>query len=351
MWRWLPSGLYNRSTFYVSQRRLFFLQLCGFVFGVHLVVFGAYGFFGWLQSGKDRFDISLHQQGATYVLMPLQKKVEHQNKLQTIAQGDVRKKSNVIDHETYQKKKAARKKTGSTKKTVDAVQQKKEAASAAKKQLPAKVAQPIEVQQASVILKSSTTPSSAKTLKKIKAAKLSRKEKLAKSKRKKSVTKIQELPEQTRSEQATPEQVIVQKDVSEQLAEQQTLALEEKKAVEQSVQQEVKQEVAGQSEQETDEEFDENNVVFVGYEQLDQSLIGSKIQYTIQENWTPPVGMDKNVACDVRVKIGADGQAVDAKIVKGSGVFVYDASARKTLLSIEYPKEVWNKTITIALGS
>lgn len=117
MWRWLPSALCNKSLGCLSQRRLFFLQLIGIVFGIHFFVFVLYGFIGWMQSGHDRFKISLTQSGATYVLMPLQKKVNQsigqKNRAQNSDANRALKKSNVIDHETYQNKKNARKKSKS----------------------------------------------------------------------------------------------------------------------------------------------------------------------------------------------------------------------------------------------
>jgi hypothetical protein len=324
MWRWLPSVLCNKSLGCFSERRLFFLQLIGIVFGIHVAVFMMYGIVGWIQNGHDRYKISLTQSGATYVLMPLQKKVDQKNRKINSDETRALKKSNVIDHETYQRKKNARKKSTTT------VVEKK---AATKNKVPAKSLTQSKKQQASIKMQASTMQTS-------KMQATAKQTKSKKTKIKKSVTKIQD-------EVKLPEIVQPKEVVAEQAA-----------AVV-PIQAAVVEPVAAQSidvadEVETDallDDFDEDNVIFVGYEELDQSMIGSKIQHEIQQNWTPPVGMKKDISCEIRVKVGSDGEAIETKVSKSSGVFVYDSCAKKTLQKIEYPKEVWNKTITILLGS
>ncbi|MBP6892454.1 TonB C-terminal domain-containing protein [Candidatus Babeliales bacterium] len=321
MWRWLPSVLCNKSLGCLSERRLFFLQLIGIVFGIHFAIFVLYGLVGWVQSGHDRYKISLTQSGATYVLMPLQKKVDQKNRKINIDEARAFKKSNVIDHETYKRKKNARKKSKS------AIIEKK---SVAKNKSATKTMAQQKKQQASVMVQSSKMQISKKQTAKSKKSKIN-----------KSVTKIQDevkQPEIEQPKESSVEQVAAVVPV-------QTASVIEPEVVE-SI------DVADIVETEAVmDDFDEDNVIFVGYEELDQSMIGSKIQHEIQQNWTPPVGMRKDIVCEVRVKIGSDGEAVETKVNKSSGVFVYDSCAKKTLQKIEYPKEVWNKTITILLGS
>lgn len=100
-----------------------------------------------------------------------------------------------------------------------------------------------------------------------------------------------------------------------------------------------------------DDQFDADNVIFVGYEQLDECVVSSKIQQSIQQCWTPPVGVAPETTCQMRVTISAQGAATDVMLEQGSGIVVYDISARQALRQVIYPKEVWNKTITIVLGN
>ena len=331
MWRWLPSVLCNKSLGCLSERRIFFLQLIGIVFGIHFVVFVLYGLVGWMQSGHDRYKISLTQSGATYVLMPLQKKVDPKNNKKSSDSALSVKKSNVIDHETYERKKNARKKS-----KVVAVE-KKVVTKNKQNKATAKITVPSKKQRASVMMQASTMPASTMQADKKQTAKSK------KSKLKKSITKIQD-------DVKVPDEIQPKDVVAEQIAQVEQIPVVPVQAapiVDPVIIQAV--DVADQTDELDD--FDEDNVIFVGYEELDQSMIGSKIQHEIQQNWTPPVGMKKDIFCEIRVKVGSDGDAIETKISKSSGVFVYDVSAKKTLQKIEYPKEVWNKSITIVLGS
>lgn len=321
MSRWLPSVLCNKSFGCLSARRLFFLQLFGIVFWIHGVIFVTYGIVGWMQSGKERFKISLTQSGATYVLMPFQKMVDQKNIGNSVQ--NAYKKSNVIDQATYERKKNRTKKKALAAPARKSVAKNKKSLSSTKIAVQKK-------EQASVFMKmESKKVIKSKLVKAVPAEVV-----LVKT-----VTQIQEVVQ-------AAEPISEKKAVEELKVEpvQEVQQTSEMVAPANDVLQELKQEV-------DDDDFDENNVIFVGYEEIDKSIIGSKIQHSIQQIWTPPVGMQKNISCEVYVKVGADGQALQAKVTKSSGVFVYDACARKTLLAIEYPKEVCGKSITIILGS
>jgi colicin import membrane protein len=325
MWRWLPSVLCNKSSFCISARRLFFLQLMGLVCAVHLAVLLVYAVIAWLAAGKDRFKISLTQSGATYVLMPFEKKSEHRNKDAVKKTSLVNKKSNVIDHATYERKKNSKKQ---------------------KNQVSAKMSKSsIAAQKAEAKIKNAKTKIQEKSSVSLQKAKKSDGHKsaaLKKSKNKKSSTKIEEVIETT--VQPIVEELVVQP----QIVPVETAVPEVVKSIEPEVIDVVATEVATLDQ---DDDFDEDNVIFVGYQELDQSIVGSKIQHMIQQSWMPPVGMKPGITCEVLVSLNKDGVVINAKVARGSGVFVYDACARKTLQKIEYPVEVWNKTITIVLGA
>jgi hypothetical protein len=99
------------------------------------------------------------------------------------------------------------------------------------------------------------------------------------------------------------------------------------------------------------EEASLDEVIFVGYEQFDECVISSKIQQAVVQTWTPPVGIDVGTSCEMKIKVSSQGTADTVEIIKGSGILVYDTSARTALSQVEFPQEVYGKVIRIVLGN
>jgi len=302
MLRWLPSALYRTS----SERQRFLQEIVLFVFAAHValivVMIGASFFAGKGQ----KYTISLHQSGATYVLMPLQKHVAPSKVTsKSVATSRARKKSKVVDYDTYQHRKKSKKRS------VARLQQKSTATIAS-----------VKIQPLSKKSRATATMVDKKP-----------------TVRKKNKIKV---VEQAVTESVEPE-VLDTKNV-ETLASTDPVPVQVTEALETSKDESLDQADNGET-------FDEDNVIFVGYEQLDECVIGSKIQTAIQQCWTVPIGIGAGVSCQMRVVVSDQGNAQSVAIDKGSGIFVYDSSARRALLQVEYPKEVWNKTITIVLGN
>ncbi len=325
MWHWLPSVLYNKSTFYFSAKRLFFLQLVVIVFSAHFLIVLLSFFISWLEKDNQKFNVSLLQHHATYVLMPLQKKVLQ--KEQAVKNSSkVHTKSQVIDHETYLAKKKAKKETH-----IQSGKISKSTLSSTK----ARLSEPKKVGTHAVVAPKDKVSLVAK-------AELSKTKNVKKSKEPILAAEIVDI--EIVSVPALPIKDVESKNELLENAAIQNLQKDNEISTQ-------KAEIIDLKVDESLDNFDEDNVVFVGYEELEQCMIASKIAQKVQESWKAPVGITKDVSCDVSVKVGADGVGLNAKVIKSSGIFVYDLSARKALLKIEYPKEVWNKTITIALGS
>jgi hypothetical protein len=304
MWHWLPSALCNRYSWCLSARKFFFLQLIGLVFALHVLIVLGYMLIACVFAKKHRYDVSLARSGLTYVLMPLQKTVQQSR---VTVSGNVHKKSNVIDLSTYQARKKNKKKN-------------------LEKKLPAKTLTSALSKQKNPVVPAKKQPSVVVT-DQVKPSKKIKKEKT--------------------TVQTVQMSLDIQNVLSADLEKQNVPVLQPEPVIPPAIE----EKSVGVQQKSDDQNFDENNVVFIGYQDLDRSVVGSKIQHTIQQSWAAPVGMSPGTSCEIQLKISEQGHAYESKIIKSSGVFVYDSTAKKTLQMIEYPQEVWNKTITIVLGA
>lgn len=301
MLRWLPNALYKGS----SERQRFLKEIFLFVLGMHVVLIVVMIGASFFARHGQKYTISLHQAGATYVLMPLQKHVTQSKVVAKSTAASARKKSKVVDYDSYQRRKKSKKQTAPL------MQQKSTATLA-----------PVQQKATSKKSRVTTTMMDKKPLL-----------------RKKNKIKIV-----AQTVQDPIELEVVETKIERPVALTEIASSQVVESVEAN--KETSTDIA-----EHEERFDEDNVVFVGYEQLDECVIGSKIQSAIQQCWTVPVGIGAGVSCQMRVAVSDQGAAQSVTIDKGSGVLVYDSCARRALLQVEYPKEVFGKTITIVLGN
>jgi len=326
MLRWLPSALYSKST----ERQHFLQDIVLFVFGAHvlllLMMVGATLFDG----KSDRYSISMHQTGATYVLMPLQKKVD-QPKQAKRSDHAAYKKSRVVNYEDYQRQKKLQQVVA--KKAIKKIPV--IATSKAKNSLQKIMQQ----DRATAALVDDRKPAHLK------------KGQLNKKKNKVKMVEAV-VPPVVSPEEALP---VKPETVAPAVQNKVDVAAQDVKPTttnEATPNQAAAEPLSQQSDsQEFLDSFDTDNVLFVGYEQLEQCVVSSKIQQSIQQCWTPPIGIAAGTSCQMRVTVSAQGTAQAVKIEQSSGVLVYDTSAKAALFQVEYPQEVYNKTITIVLGN
>lgn len=98
------------------------------------------------------------------------------------------------------------------------------------------------------------------------------------------------------------------------------------------------------------EDIDLSNVSFVGRHDLEKYEIQEKIKAEITKHWKFPFGVSKTTSCELGVTVGVDGKALLVMIKKGSGVLVYDMSAKAAAYQSRFPKEMYGKEFTIVLG-
>lgn len=251
----------------------------------------------------ERFEISLTKHSSTLVLSPLQKRVQQKKKTKSVADKKSLQATKVIDLQTYEQQKKLSK----------AVEQKVEKKEATPKPGIKKQEQPVQVEKKEV---------------KVSGGKRSG-IKLAGAKPKKDLKKlIEEKPKKVETVPVQNEKPDIDK--------------------QQKIKEERLEKVVQQEEQRND--LDLENVEFVGYEQLDSIALQHKIQDNIAKLFKPPVGIAKDVICELSVQVDQQGKAQAAKVVKSSGILAYDTAARGAIYKAEFPKEIYRKTITIALG-
>ncbi|MCX5923862.1 MAG: TonB C-terminal domain-containing protein [Candidatus Dependentiae bacterium] len=328
------NALSKKICSYFSQRQIFLGQLIFLVLCAHVIIFGCVALSSMLSQKRDAFSISLAQTGQTYVLMPLQKNVDNSKHKNKKRGASSQTKSKVMDYESYQKQKKEelRKKRLLAKQSLQSKVDAKKSSIVAKKSLQ-QVTQKVQpIEKASLVLRSTAKPTRGKKSSPKKIAPIKQKKERVKQVVTLEITDIQtECEEQ---EQISPQAI-----------------LEIEPVVEQQVVEQPIVEQASSSDDSLSDGADLENVIFVGYEQLDNSIIGSKIQQEILQHWNPPIGIPPGVSCQLCVHVDEHGNANSVKVTKSSGRLVYDITARKALSACAFPKEIWNKNNTITLGS
>jgi len=114
--------------------------------------------------------------------------------------------------------------------------------------------------------------------------------------------------------------------------------------------QEIKQEVVPEkevvkNEPEKESVQDDPEILYIGQAERDAILMQELIQQEIEERWRPPVGLSKELVCDIKVVVGWNGKAERVEIEKASGVLVYDIQARATVLAMNFPKLACGKQL------
>ncbi len=317
MWRWQPSALFKRI-FPDNAGQLFFGQLCLATFVGHLLVLLVCVLWSWSTTQQQKFIISTQKQNLVYVLSPLKKRIASSTQT-TSGSKKMLQSSKVIDYQTYQNMKKNRR-------LGKKVLQKKEQKVSNKKQKES-------VKKREQPLKKTTKASKGK-------ASLQLIESVAVSKAdKKNSSKKKELAKQAAAVKSEPE---VQTPVADIEPAQEVKTIEKNDLT--------TAESEAESDQMVADDFDLDDVVHVGYEQLDSLGVLHTIQNTIQQHFKAPIGLKKGVCCELSVVIDKDGKPQAVTIAKPSGIILYDRSARAMLYDIDYPLQVWNKTITIVLG-
>lgn len=309
----------------------------------------------------EKFLITTNSLGSTVVFMPLHKKMPTQQN--THASATVGQSRRVITHDAYQKALASKNKS-------------KQVAAGVKKAVPVKTKTGEQVAVPKPV-PSPTTLRSEKAQPIVEKKKAETGKKAAQPELKKVVEKSVEKkkPVEKPVENVVKKQttVAVKKDpVVEKIK---PIEVEKIKKVEsvapvapvaqvqdQSIEQDVVPAVQSmpsdsestESEDLQDSGYDTNidldNVSFVGRYDLEKYEIQEKIRTEITKHWKFPFGVNKATSCELGITVGPDGKVILVMIKKGSGILVYDMSAKAAAYQSQFPKEVYGKEFTIVLG-
>ena len=91
----------------------------------------------------------------------------------------------------------------------------------------------------------------------------------------------------------------------------------------------------------------DNAHVSHNYRQVEALRMQAQLQKEIVQKWKPPIGVSPDCTCDVSFFINTAGGIENIKMVKPSGVMMFDISARQTLCAIKMPHWTYGKTLTI----
>lgn len=91
----------------------------------------------------------------------------------------------------------------------------------------------------------------------------------------------------------------------------------------------------------------QEEIICLGRNDIALLELHNLIEQEVQKSWHPPVGLSKDLACIIKVKIDTKGNVIDLIVEESSHVISYDISARTALSSMTFPKALWGKEVAI----
>lgn len=92
---------------------------------------------------------------------------------------------------------------------------------------------------------------------------------------------------------------------------------------------------------------DNQNVLYVGQQELDSLQMQDYLQQEMAQHWSPPAGMRENISCVVKVMIGFNGLISGVVIEQSSGVLIFDGAAKRAASQFTPPQWAYGKEIIL----
>lgn len=74
---------------------------------------------------------------------------------------------------------------------------------------------------------------------------------------------------------------------------------------------------------------------------------GAQLQKELVQKWQPPIGVSPDCNCDISFFVNKQGTIENLKMVKSSGVMMFDISARQALFAMKMPQWTYGKPLII----
>lgn len=83
------------------------------------------------------------------------------------------------------------------------------------------------------------------------------------------------------------------------------------------------------------------------YREVEALRRGAQLQKELGQKWHPPIGVSPDCACDVSFFVNKHGSVENIKMIKSSGVIMFDISTRQALFSMKMPQWTHGKALII----
>ncbi len=83
---------------------------------------------------------------------------------------------------------------------------------------------------------------------------------------------------------------------------------------------------------------DTQALVSNNYREVEALRRGAQLQKELVQKWHPPIGVSSDCTCDISFFVTQKGTVENLKMVKSSGVMMFDISARQALFSMKMPQ-------------
>jgi hypothetical protein len=83
------------------------------------------------------------------------------------------------------------------------------------------------------------------------------------------------------------------------------------------------------------------------YREVEALRKQAQLQKELVQTWKPPIGVSPDCACEISFFVNSTGKIENIKMVKNSGVMMFDISVRQALFAMKMPQWTYGKPFTI----
>jgi len=91
-----------------------------------------------------------------------------------------------------------------------------------------------------------------------------------------------------------------------------------------------------------------NAIVSNNYREVEALRRGAQLQKELVHKWHPPIGVSPDCTCEISFFVNNKGIIENLKMVKSSGVMMFDISARQALFAMKMPQWTYGNPLTIS---